>query len=60
MFDDNEPRKKTAKPLDLSMMSIGELEERIEWLESEAARCRAAIESKRASHSVADAVFKKS
>ena len=44
---------------DLSQMSLEELNARIEALESEIERCRAVIESKRSSHSDAEAIFRK-
>ena len=58
--DELEPKKpKELKP-DLSLMSVGELGERIATLEEEIAKCKAMIEKKQASRSSADMVFKKS
>lgn len=42
---------------DLELYGVGELEERIEALEAEVARCRAQIERKRAGRAAADALF---
>lgn len=42
----------------LEMMSVAELEQRVEELESEIARVRAIIASKRASKSAADSFFR--
>ncbi|MFN3512689.1 MAG: DUF1192 family protein [Phenylobacterium sp.] len=42
---------------DLDLYGLGELEERIEILEAEIARCRAQIERKRAGRAAADALF---
>ena len=44
---------------DLSPMGLDELSERIDALESEIERCRAIIESKKSSHSDAEAIFRK-
>ena len=44
---------------DLSPMSLEELTARIGELESEIARCRAIIESKKSSHNDAEAIFQK-
>lgn len=60
MFDDDAPKKPklhdVGMPLDA--MSVEELGERIELLEGEIARLKAAIEAKKKSKSAADAVFK--
>ena len=42
---------------DLELYAVVELEERIEALEAEIARCRAQIERKRAGRAQADALF---
>lgn len=42
---------------DLELFGVLELEERIETLEAEIARCRAQIERKRAGRAAADALF---
>lgn len=42
---------------DLELYAVAELEERIEALEAEVARCRAQIERKRAGRAQADALF---
>lgn len=42
---------------DLELYGVAELEERIEALETEVARCRAQIERKRAGRAQADALF---
>ena len=44
---------------DLSPMGLEELTARIGALESEIARCRASIESKKSLHSDAEAIFQK-
>ena len=60
MEPDDLPRKKlvitVGEPLD--MISLAELEQRIEDLESEIARVKAMIASKRASKNAADAFFR--
>lgn len=42
---------------DLDLYSVGELEERIEQLQGEIARCRAQIDRKKAASAAADALF---
>lgn len=42
---------------DLELYGVAELEERIEALEAEVARCRAQIERKREGRAAADALF---
>lgn len=59
---DDLPKKKpttitVGEPLDL--LSVAELEQRVQALESETDRVRAAIASKQASKSAADAFFKR-
>ncbi len=60
MEPDDLPRKKlvitVGEPLD--MISLAELEQRIEDLESEIARVKAMIASKRATKNSADAFFR--
>lgn len=56
MFDQDPP--KPAK-LDLEIMSVDELKERIEALKAEIAACEAAIEKKQAHKSAADDIFKR-
>ena len=60
MEPDDLPRKKPVitlgEPLD--MISLAELEQRIEDLESEIARVKAMIASKRASKNAADTFFR--
>lgn len=53
--------KKKAHELgeDLSLLSVGELRERVEALTAEIARLEAAIRSKEASKSAADTFFKR-
>lgn len=60
MFDDDEVKKPKGHEIGmlLDAMSVEELTDRIALLESEIARLRAAIESKRKSKSAADAFFK--
>lgn len=61
-MDWDEPRSKPHKTItigeDLSVQSIGELEERIAALQAEIERARTAISSKKAHTSAADALFK--
>lgn len=58
-IEPDEPRAREAKPLDLSLLSIAELEARIAAHEAEIARMRAAIRSKEAQKSAADSFFRK-
>ncbi|HEX5777411.1 MAG TPA: DUF1192 domain-containing protein [Xanthobacteraceae bacterium] len=53
--------KKKAHELgeDLSLLSVGELRERVEALQAEIARLEAAINSKEASKTAADTFFKR-
>ena len=44
---------------DLELMSVGDLEERVEALQAEISRTRAQMERKRATRSAADALFGK-
>jgi uncharacterized small protein (DUF1192 family) len=55
------PKKKTVHEIgqDLSLLSIGELTERIALLKEEIARLEAAKESKSAGRTAADAFFKR-
>lgn len=57
-LDDLDPRQPNQKPLDLTMMSIEELTERIALLKSEITRCEAMIASKQSSRASAESVFK--
>ena len=43
---------------DLEQYAVSDLEERVEALEAEIARCRAQIEEKKSSRAAADAFFK--
>ncbi|HEX6111935.1 MAG TPA: DUF1192 domain-containing protein [Geminicoccaceae bacterium] len=56
---DDLPRRPSAKPPDLATWSIEELEAYIQRLESEIARARAAIDSRRSVRGAAEALFKK-
>jgi len=60
MFDDDEVKRPRGHEVGmvLDAMSVEELTDRIDMLEAEIARLRAAIESKRQSKSAADAVFR--
>ena len=58
-FDDFDPKPKKPAPVDLAMMSIEELTNRIGEHEAEIARMRETIKSKEAQRSSADALFKK-
>ncbi len=59
--DDDRPKKKLAHEIgqDLTLMSAGELAERIALLKEEIARLEANMASKQASKSAADLFFKK-
>jgi uncharacterized small protein (DUF1192 family) len=59
--DDDRPKKKIAHEIgaDLSMISAGELRERIQLLQDEIARLEADIAKKEASKSAADTFFKR-
>jgi len=64
MFDDNEPTPKSdlfKRPSDdeLNRLSVGELEERIVWLEDEVVRTKGIRAGKQGAFSDAEAVFKK-
>ena len=58
---DDLPKKKVAHEIgqDLSLLSIGELAERVNLLKDEIGRLEAEIARKRASQTAADAFFKK-
>jgi len=60
MDDDNEVRRIAAHEIGmvLDTLSIGELEERIGFLEGEIERLKSAISQKKASKDAADSVFK--
>ncbi|KAF0182018.1 MAG: hypothetical protein FD124_623 [Alphaproteobacteria bacterium] len=55
MFEDVSPLKPPTRSLDL--MSIEELEERIEALKADIAACEAMIASKKNQRAAADAIF---
>jgi len=59
--DDDRPKKKIAHEIgqDLTLLSVGELTERVALLKEEIARLEANMSSKRASKSAADLFFKK-
>ena len=59
--DEDRPKKKIAHEIgqDLTLMSVGELTERITILKDEIARLEADIKRKQASKSAADLFFKK-
>lgn len=64
MFEDNnEPRSARGASLiavtreDLDLYSVEDLKTRIETLEAEIARCRAAIDGKSSQRNAADALF---
>ena len=59
--DDDRPKKKITHEIgqDLTLLSVGELNERISLLKDEIARLEADIKSKQASKSAADLFFKK-
>jgi len=59
--EDDRPKKKIAHEIgqDLSLLSVGELDERIALLQAEIARLEANKAGKRASRQSADQFFKK-
>jgi uncharacterized small protein (DUF1192 family) len=59
--EDDRPKKKIAHEIgqDLTLLSVGELSERIALLKEEIARLEANMASKRAQKSAADQFFKK-
>ncbi len=59
--DDDRPKKKIVHEIgqDLTLLSVGELNERIALLKEEIARLEGDMESKQASKSAADLFFKK-
>ncbi len=56
MDDDTQPVRSTPK-LDLDLLSVEDLQERIEALKDEIAACEAAIVKKGSAKSAADAMF---
>jgi uncharacterized small protein (DUF1192 family) len=58
--DDLEPRAKPAKPLNLDVMSVEELEAHIQALEAEIARTKTKIAAKKAHLGAASSLFKSS
>jgi len=60
MFDDDlEPRSKTPKKKDLSLLSVAELEAYIEALEAEIVRTRNEISARQKQKSGAESIFKR-
>jgi uncharacterized small protein (DUF1192 family) len=61
LFEDDKPKKKPAHELgqDLSLLSVGDLEERIGLLNAEIVRLEADMIAKKASKSAADSLFKR-
>jgi uncharacterized small protein (DUF1192 family) len=59
--EDDRPKKKIVHEIgqDLSLLSVGELNERIALMKSEIARLEADIASKQSKRSAADQFFKK-
>jgi uncharacterized small protein (DUF1192 family) len=59
--EDDRPKKKVAHEIgqDLSLLSVGELAERVNLLKDEIGRLEAEMARKRASQTAADAFFKK-
>ncbi|WP_114394558.1 DUF1192 domain-containing protein [Oleisolibacter albus] len=58
-LDELLPRKEKPKPRDLSLLSIGELEEYIAAMEAEILRVRETIAAKQTSRASAEAWFKR-
>ena len=52
------PRRQPAKPKDLTLLGVAELEEYVAALEAEIARARAEIAAKRKQRSGAEALFR--
>jgi uncharacterized small protein (DUF1192 family) len=59
--EDDRPKRKPVHEIgqDLALLSVEELSDRIDLLNDEVARLRAALEKKRASRSAADQFFKR-
>jgi uncharacterized small protein (DUF1192 family) len=57
--EDLAPRRQPAKPRDLSLLGIAELEEYIAGLEGEIARARAEIAARQKQRSGAEALFRR-
>lgn len=58
-LDELLPTKKVTKPVDLTSLSVGDLQEYIAALEAEIARVKAAIKDKQEVAAAAAAFFKK-
>jgi uncharacterized small protein (DUF1192 family) len=60
VFEDDRPKKKLAHELgqDVSLLSVGDLSERIGLLKAEIVRLEADMVAKQASKSAADSLFK--
>lgn len=60
LFEDDRPKKKLAHELgqDLSLLSVGDLQERIDLLKAEIVRLEEDMIGKKASKSAADSLFK--
>jgi uncharacterized small protein (DUF1192 family) len=58
-WDDPDPKPKKPPVVDLTLMSIEDLETRIAEHEAEIARMKETIRAKQAQRSTADALFKK-
>jgi uncharacterized small protein (DUF1192 family) len=57
--DDLMPRRQSAKPRDLTLLGIAELEEYIASLEAEISRARAEIAAKQKQRTGAEALFRR-
>lgn len=59
--EDDKPKKKVSHEIgqDLTLLSVGELEARVQLLRDEIARLEADKKAKQASRSAADSVFKR-
>ncbi|MGB8842493.1 MAG: DUF1192 domain-containing protein [Aliidongia sp.] len=57
--DDDLPRHRKLPPMDLTPLSVAELNDYIGALEAEAARARAAIDAKQSHRSGLDSLFKR-
>lgn len=57
MFDEEFIQKPNTKPIDLELLSVSELEERIIALREEILRCESAISKKKSTLNAAQALF---
>jgi uncharacterized small protein (DUF1192 family) len=58
-WDDPDPKPKKVTPIDLSLLSIEDLQTRIEEYQSEISRMEEAIKAKQSQRAVAEDLFRK-